>query len=314
MSNMEGSLQLLNADMNKDCTLKIPEVSSVDCSRHSDKIPPVKPCFKKKPAQKILNPETLQALRPIFTSFLGSGTLNGIFVSNDQAGNASNLCEPLVKKALDIDQHCPQNNALISGNSSLRPVTEHTASVHATQDLDRDQSSVLESTEPTFPSESTSGTVPTTANSAFQDPLLQTNSSDSTNPISLDKMLESYSSGLFQDTSCLDQYNVSQNNNSNAGIFEDKTDEASLLLVFELLNQLQYHVHQKDGVDICVEFLQGLCFYGKDCQKHHTVLPYHWQVRRRATGVWQSVNDDSQEHIERLYCSPDSDRIKMRYQ
>lgn len=314
MSNMEGALQLLDAEMNKDCTLKIPEVSSVDCSRRSDKIPPVKPCFKKKPAQKILNPETLQALRPIFTSFLGSGTLNGIFVSNDQAGNASNLCEPLVKKALDIDQHCPQNNALISGNSSLRPVTEHTASVQATQDLDGDQSSVLESTEPTFPSESTSGTVPATANSSFQDPLLQTNSSDSTNPISLDKMLESYSSGLFQDNSCLDQYNVSQNNNSNAGIFEDKTDEASLLLVFELLNQLQYHVHQKDGVDICVEFLQGLCFYGKDCQKHHTVLPYHWQVRRRATGAWQSVNDDSQEHIERLYCSPDSDRIKMRYQ
>ncbi|KAG8581041.1 hypothetical protein GDO81_007529 [Engystomops pustulosus] len=313
MSTMEGSLQLLDPEMNKDCTLKIPDVSNVDCSRHSDKIPPVKPCFKKKPAQKILNPETLQALRPIFTSFLGSGTLNGIFVSNDPAGNASNLCEPLVKKALDIDQHCPQNNALVSGNSSLRPVTEHSTSVHQNQDLDEEQSSVLESTEPTFPSESTSGSVPTTANNSFQDPLLQTNSSDSTSSISLDKMLESYSSGLFQDTSCLDQYNVSQNN-SNAGIFEDKTDEASLLLVFELLNQLQYHVHQKDGVDICVEFLQGLCFYGKDCQKHHTVLPYHWQVRRRATGNWQSVNDDSQEHVERLYCSPDSDRIKMRNQ
>ncbi|XP_075058143.1 protein mono-ADP-ribosyltransferase TIPARP [Mixophyes fleayi] len=311
---MEDSLQLMDADIGDDCSLKAPDVTSRAFSRHSDKIPPVKPCFKKKPAQKILDAETLHALRPIFTSFLGSGTLNGIFVSNDQSGNGSSLCEPLAKKALDIDQHCPQNSGLISRDSSLRPGTEHTASVHTVQDLDEDQSSAIESTEPTFSSESTSGAAPNTVSGSFQDPLLQTNSSDSTSPICLDKILQSYSSGLFQDTSCLDQYSVSQNNNSNPGIFEDKTEEASLLLVFELLNQLQYHVHQKDGIDICVEFLQGLCFYGKDCQNHHTVLPYHWQVRRSATGLWQSVNDDSQEHLERLYCSPDSDRIKMRYQ
>lgn len=306
---MEDSLQVIEAGSVGDCTLKSSEVSSREFSRHSDKIPLVKPCFKKKPAQKILDAETLHALQPILTSFLGSGTLNGLFVSNDQAGTASNLCEPLVKKALG-----PQGTALISGSSNLRPVTEHPTSVHASQDLEEEQAPVIESTEPSFPPESTSGTVSNTANISFQDPLLQTNSGDPTNPICLDKMLESYTSGLFQDTSFLDQYNVSQNNHSNAGIFEDKTEEASLLLVFELLNQLQYHVHQKDGIDICVEFLQGLCLFGKDCQKHHTVLPYHWQVRKRASGLWQSINDDSQEHLERLYCSPDSDRIKLRYQ
>lgn len=305
---MEDALQVMEVGPVGDCALKGSEVSSREFSRHTDKIPLVKPCFKKKPAQKILDAETLHALQPLFTSFLGSGTLNGLFVSNDQAGTASNLCVPLVKKALGS-----QSTALISGSSSLRPVTDHPTSVHTTQELEEEQTPVIESTEPSFPSESTSGTVPNTANGSFQDPLLQTNSSDPTNPVCLDKMIESYSSGLFQDTSLLDQYNVSQNNNSNAGIFEDKTEEASLLLVFELLNQLQYHVHQKDGIDICVEFLQGLCFYGKDCQKHHTVLPYHWQVRKRSTGLWQSINDDSQEHLERLYCSPDSDRIKLRY-
>lgn len=306
---MEAAVQVIEGGSVDDCSLKGSEVASREFSRHSDKIALVKPCFKKKAAPKILDAETLHALQPIFTSFLGSGTLNGLFVSNDQAGTASNLCEPIVKKALGS-----QSTALISGNSSLRPVTEHPASVHTAQAMDDEQAPVMESTEPSFPPESTSGTVPNTANGSFQDPLLQTNPSDPTNPICLDKILENYSSsGLFQDTNCLDQYNVNPNH-SNAGIFEDKTEEASLLLVFELLNQLQYHVHQKDGIDICVEFLQGLCFYGKDCQKHHTVLPYHWQVRKRTTGFWQSINDDSQEHLERLYCSPDSDRIKLRYQ
>ncbi|KAM9317271.1 protein mono-ADP-ribosyltransferase TIPARP [Gastrophryne carolinensis] len=304
---MEDSLQVMDTGSVDSSQLKGSDGTHRDFSRNSNKIPLVKPCFKKKPAQKVLDAETLHALQPIFTSFLGSGTLNGLFVSNDQAGTASNICEPLVKKTLD-----PQSNALISGSSSIR--SEHTTSVHVAQDLEDEQTNVLERIEPSFPPENTSGTVSNTGSGSFQDPLSQTNSSDSTNPACLDKLLESYSLGLSQETNCLDQYNMSQNNHSNSGIFEDKTEEASLLLVFELLNQLQYHIHQKDGIDICVEFLQGLCFYGKDCQKHHTVLPYNWQVRRRATGLWQSINDDSQEHLERLYCSPDSDRIKMRYQ
>ncbi|KAM4772260.1 protein mono-ADP-ribosyltransferase TIPARP [Rhinophrynus dorsalis] len=320
---MEDSLQVMDTEsddgrsVNVPCTaVKHPDMTERDFSRLSSKIPPIKPCFKKKQTQKLLDAETLHALRPILTSFLGSGTLDGIFVSRNQPGNASNLCEPLVKKALGMDQQCPQtNNTLISGNQSLLPLSDQAPTVHTEQEnLGEDQTSVIETTEPTFPSENSSVTVTNTANGSFQDPLLQTNSVDSTSPDCLDKLLESYSTGLFQDNSCLDQYNLNQNNNSDSGMFQDKTEEASLLLVFELLNQLQYHVHQKDGIDICVDFLQGLCFYGNDCQKHHTVLPYHWQVKRSATGIWQSVNDDSQEHLERLYCSPDSDRIKMRYQ
>lgn len=109
------------------------------------------------------------------------------------------------------------------------------------------------------------------------------------------------------------QYTLNSSNKFSAGIFQDKSEEASLDLVFELLNQLQYHTHQEDGIEICVDFLQGACVYGSDCPKHHTVLPYHWQVRRTATQSWQSVSNDSQEHLERLYCNPDNDRIKVKY-
>ncbi|OCT78680.1 protein mono-ADP-ribosyltransferase TIPARP isoform X2 [Xenopus laevis] len=322
---MENSIQIMDTAPHGECSVKVPgsnisdtHMSERDFARESSKIPPLKPCFKKKQAPKLLDSETINALRPIITSFLGSGTLDGIFVSRNGAGNTSSLCEPIDKKALGIEQQCTPNNSLISGSPNLSPLKDQPPTLHTEQeDIVVHQPTVLETTEPTFPSDNSNVTVNNnnnnTANGSFQDPLLQTVSTDFTNPGFLDKLPESYSSGLFQDNGSLDQYSLNQNNSS-AGIFQDKTEEASLLLVFELLNQLQYHVHQKDGVDICVDFLQGLCFYGNDCQKHHTVLPYHWQVRRRATGIWQSVNDDSQEHVERLYCSPDSDRIKMRYQ
>uniref|UniRef100_A0A8C5PFB9 TCDD inducible poly(ADP-ribose) polymerase n=1 Tax=Leptobrachium leishanense TaxID=445787 RepID=A0A8C5PFB9_9ANUR len=280
--------------------------------QHSDKIPPVKPCFKKKPSPKVLNPGTFHTLRPLFNSFLETGTLNGIFVPRNQTGNPGSLCEPLMKKALEMEQQCPQTDSLMSTNPSLAPMMDHPPSVPSTQnDLTEESTDVID-TEPTFPSESSSAIAANTANDAFQDPLLHARPSDNSNPNSLDKASEKYAAGFIQDVGCLDQYNLNKGH-ANTGIFNDKTEEASLLLVFELLNQLQYHVHQKDGVDICMDFLQGLCCYGNDCPKHHTVLPYHWQVRSR-DGFWLSLNDDSQEHMERLYCSPDRDRIKIRHQ
>ncbi|XP_028818854.1 protein mono-ADP-ribosyltransferase TIPARP [Denticeps clupeoides] len=96
-------------------------------------------------------------------------------------------------------------------------------------------------------------------------------------------------------------------------MFQDKSEEASLDLVFELLTQLQYHTHQAEAVSICVDFLQGVCSYGSDCARHHTVLPYHWQIRRADSKAWQSVADDSQEQLERLYCSPDHEQVRLKY-
>lgn len=97
-------------------------------------------------------------------------------------------------------------------------------------------------------------------------------------------------------------------------LFQDKSEEASLDLVFELLTQLQYHTHQSDSVDICVDFLQGRCVYGNDCAHHHTVLPYHWQIRRSSSQTWQSIADDSQEQLERLYCNPDNEQVRLKFQ
>ncbi|NXK68149.1 PARPT polymerase, partial [Sylvietta virens] len=280
--------------------------------RLSEKIPPVKPCFKKKQqVQKRLDTQTLRALRPIFTSLLGAGALDRVFVPRGQRGGHGDLCEPAVKKALDLGTSCPQteNNVTV-----LMPATPDVQGQlpgacpspgHPEQDV--------QSGEQGFSPE-TPGTAADNGNESFQDHPLHPSAGDGAAcPLLPDKVLESYTSGLLQESSCPMQYNLTPSNKFSAGIFQDKSEEASLDLVFELLNQLQYHTHQEDGIEICVDFLQGTCVYGRDCPKHHTVLPYHWQVRRTATQRWQSVTNDSQEHLERLYCNPDNDKIKVKY-
>ncbi|NXW81658.1 PARPT polymerase, partial [Alopecoenas beccarii] len=281
--------------------------------RLSEKIPPVKPCFKKKQqVQKRLNTETLRALQPIFTSLLGAGTLDRVFVPRGQGAGHSDLCEPAVKKTLDLGTSCPQpeNNVTVlmpaaPDVQSQLPVARP-SSGHPEQDV--------QSGEQGFPAETAPGPAGDNGNESFQDhPLHPAADDGAACPLFPDKILESYTSGLFQENSCPMQYNLNPSNKFSTGIFQDKSEEASLDLVFELLNQLQYHTHQEDGIEICVDFLQGTCVYGSDCPKHHTVLPYHWQVRRTATQSWQSVTNDSQEHLERLYCNPDNDRIKVKY-
>ncbi|KAI5097930.1 TCDD-inducible poly [ADP-ribose] polymerase, partial [Silurus meridionalis] len=98
-----------------------------------------------------------------------------------------------------------------------------------------------------------------------------------------------------------------------AELFRDKSDEASLDLVFELLMQLQYHTRQDDAVPVCVDFLRGACLSGSECARHHTALPYHWQIRRADTRVWQSVAEDAQEQLERLYCNPDNEQVRLKF-
>ncbi|GCB85651.1 hypothetical protein scyTo_0026310, partial [Scyliorhinus torazame] len=90
-------------------------------------------------------------------------------------------------------------------------------------------------------------------------------------------------------------------------------DEMSLDHLLDVLTQLQYHTRQEDGVGICSQFLVGTCPSGERCRGHHTALPYHWQLRRAGSQHWQSIQEDAQETLERLYCDPDKEKITLRY-
>ncbi|NWH67284.1 PARPT polymerase, partial [Geococcyx californianus] len=297
--------------------------------RQSEKIPPVKPCFKKK-QQKRLDTETLRALRPIFTSLLGAGALDRVFVPRGQSDSRSDLCEPAVKKTLDLGTSCPQSQNNVTVLVPTAPEVQSQLPVACPSSGHPEQN--VQSGEQGFSPETAPGTAADNSNESFQDHPLHPTANDGAGcPLfpdkilerytfdkileryTFEKVLESYTTGLFRDDIRPVHYNLNPSNKSSAGIFQDKSEEASLDLVFELLNQLQYHTHQEDGIEICVDFLQGTCVYGNDCPKHHTVLPYHWQVRSTATQSWQSVTNDSQEHLERLYCNPDNDRIKVKY-
>ncbi|XP_048475920.1 protein mono-ADP-ribosyltransferase TIPARP-like [Rhincodon typus] len=90
-------------------------------------------------------------------------------------------------------------------------------------------------------------------------------------------------------------------------------DEMSLDHLLDVLTQLQYHTRQENGVSICSRFLVGCCLEGDCCPYHHTALPYHWQMRRAATQHWESVQEEGQEMLERLYCDPDKEKVTLRY-
>lgn len=264
--------------------------------RMSEKIPPVKPCFKKKlQVQKRLDSEALRALQPIFTSLLGSGTLDGLFVPRGQTGSHGNICESVAKKNLGIAAPCPQ------------PANSVAVLMPGTSDVQGQRPDAAPAVQEAQPGEQ--GGFPSVTSSATE-----TCRDAASFLLCPEKILEGFVPGVLPDNnSCLVQCSLNPSDTFGAGLFQNKSEEASLDLVFELLNQLQYHTHQKDGINICVDFLRGMCVYGSDCPEHHTVLPYHWQVRWTASQVWQCVTNDSQEHLERLYCNPDNDKVKVRY-
>ncbi|XP_063302106.1 protein mono-ADP-ribosyltransferase TIPARP-like [Pelobates fuscus] len=78
----------------------------------------------------------------------------------------------------------------------------------------------------------------------------------------------------------------------------------------EELQKIQYHIHHEDDIEICSRFLNATCLQGSLCSRHHTVLPYAWQLREKTTHIWQSVGGCGQEMLERLYSNPKTVHLK----
>lgn len=54
-----------------------------------------------------------------------------------------------------------------------------------------------------------------------------------------------------------------------------------------------------DKKDICPSLEPGSCRERK-CDRHHTPLPYLWQIR--IFGTWVSFDDNENQKLERGYC------------
>ncbi|KAM9318418.1 protein mono-ADP-ribosyltransferase TIPARP [Pholidichthys leucotaenia] len=298
----------------------------------SDKIPLVKPYFKKK--QRKLDAKCLhRALEdPILTSLLSTDALvsgDGVFVPRAQQGRTpGNLCTAVVVKQNCMDQVCLKDSGAADDTAASAGVTRL---MSREGDVEiADTTAELEETERSkIPDPSTdcfqlktglraSGssvtiTAPSRDIPSIAAPQAQPHQEGG---IKGDDLLTSGAKDLpVKDyIGIQDPHPLLCQEPDNGVLFQDDSEEATLDLVFELLTQLQYHTHQADSIDICVDFLQGQCIYGNDCAHHHTVLPYHWQIRRTGTQIWESIADDSQEQLERLYCNPDNEQVRLKYQ
>uniref|UniRef100_A0A1A8FCB1 TCDD-inducible poly(ADP-ribose) polymerase n=1 Tax=Nothobranchius korthausae TaxID=1143690 RepID=A0A1A8FCB1_9TELE len=298
----------------------------------SDKLPLVKPYFKKK--QRKLDTKCLHRALKDLTSLLSSDTLvsgDGVFVPRNQPGRTpGNLCSAVVKQNC-VGQVCLKDpgaadnvspaagvQALLSRDSDVE-IADTTAELEETERR-AERPKITDSSPDCFPlkpglrvAESTETITPPDG-----DPTATSQVPHQEGPVKSKDLLTSggVKNAPFKDcTAIQDPHSPVLLQQPDKGVlFQNKSEEASLDLVFELLTQLQYHTHQSDAVDICVDFLQGQCVYGNDCAHHHTVLPYHWQIRKSRTQTWQSIADDSQEHLERLYCNPDNVLVSLKYQ
>ncbi|XP_076850837.1 protein mono-ADP-ribosyltransferase TIPARP [Brachyhypopomus gauderio] len=266
-----------------------------------DKIPLVKPCFKKRHAQRKLDTKCLRTLEdPLLTTLLSSDDLvagDGVFVPRNQTRVRRNICAAAVEKPPRMSPACLKDAGaepdLIAEDADA-DITEPSAElVDPERTVPDIQRVTVDTNERVFQPQTRDVAAPPVVVS----------------PCEGEKLHDIYTSESLQGANCL----AIKEGSAKSEIFQDKSEEASLDLVFELLTQLQYHTHQGDAVSICVDFLQGVCVYGSDCAQHHTVLPYHWQIRRAHTHVWQSIADDSQEQLERLYCNPDNEQVRLKF-
>lgn len=298
-----------------------------------DKIPLVKPYFKKK--QRKLDAKCLhRALEdPILSTLLSTDTLvsgDGVFVPRNQPGRTpGNLCAAVVVKQNCMGQVCLKDRGT-AGNATAGAgvpglitqevdveIADTTAELEETERRG-ERPKITDSSPDCFqlkPGLREAGSAVTiTAPSRDIPPVVAPPvPPHQEGAIKSNDLLTSGATNLpVKDCTGITDPLLLQPDKG--VLFQDKSEEASLDLVFELLTQLQYHTHQSDSVDICVDFLQGLCVYGNDCAHHHTVLPYHWQIRKTSSQTWQSIADDSQEQLERLYCNPDNEQVRLKYQ
>ncbi|KAF7663481.1 hypothetical protein LDENG_00210260 [Lucifuga dentata] len=303
-----------------------------------DKIPLVKPYFKKK--QRKLDAKCLhRALEdPILTTLLSTDTLvsgDGVFVPRSQPGRTpGTLCAAAVVKQNCMDQVCLKDRGAAdeatagTGVPGLMTRDGDVEMADTTAELEEterrvERPKISDSTPDSkcfqVKSDLRVAGSPVTITPPARDipPIVAPQAPHQEGGIKSSDLLTTGAKSLpvKDSTGIQGPHPLLQAQQRDKGeLFQDKSEEASLDLVFELLTQLQYHTHQSDSVSICVDFLQGQCVYGSYCANHHTVLPFHWQVRRSSTQTWQSIADESQEQLERLYCNPDNEHVRLKFQ
>ncbi|XP_034382730.1 protein mono-ADP-ribosyltransferase TIPARP-like [Cyclopterus lumpus] len=71
-----------------------------------------------------------------------------------------------------------------------------------------------------------------------------------------------------------------------------------------------FHTKSSSDIQICDNFLLGLCHAGRTCKKHHTPYPFYWQLWD--SRQWIDVPPRSQVLLERSYCNVKRDTVGIK--
>ncbi|XP_042367633.1 protein mono-ADP-ribosyltransferase TIPARP-like isoform X2 [Plectropomus leopardus] len=73
-----------------------------------------------------------------------------------------------------------------------------------------------------------------------------------------------------------------------------------------------FHTKSSSDVQICDDFLLGLCQAGKKCKMHHTPYPFHWQLRSVISHQWIDFPPHSQVLMEKMFCNVSREIVYIR--
>nr|XP_033470322.1 protein mono-ADP-ribosyltransferase TIPARP-like [Epinephelus lanceolatus] len=73
-----------------------------------------------------------------------------------------------------------------------------------------------------------------------------------------------------------------------------------------------FHTRSSANIEICDNFLLGLCQAGRKCKMHHTPYPFHWQLWSVVTHRWIDIPLRSQVLMEKLYCDVNQEAICVK--
>ncbi|XP_077565391.1 protein mono-ADP-ribosyltransferase TIPARP-like isoform X2 [Stigmatopora nigra] len=72
-----------------------------------------------------------------------------------------------------------------------------------------------------------------------------------------------------------------------------------------------FYTWNADHVDICDNFLLGICLASDVCGMHHTPYPFFWQLYNTLTNSWVHVKPSAQLLLERIYSNVNLDTVRL---
>ncbi|XP_077449425.1 protein mono-ADP-ribosyltransferase TIPARP-like [Stigmatopora argus] len=73
-----------------------------------------------------------------------------------------------------------------------------------------------------------------------------------------------------------------------------------------------FYTWKADHVDICDNFLLGICLAPDWCEMHHTPYPFFWQLYNTLTDSWTHVKPSAQLLLERMYSNVNQETVRLK--